>query len=405
MSQKEAERLHIMKQVVSKQITLKRASSLMRLSKSQSIRIKKTYLANGVYGLISKRRGKPSPNKIPDYIKENIASIIFNKYFDFGPTLAREMLEEYHNIKISVETLRKIMIKEGIWKSRKQKHVIVHQMRSRRSRFGELIQIDGSYHKWFENRDEKCCLLVFIDDATSKITSAEFCKHETTNNYLHALKTHIEKYGKPRAIYSDKHSVFKVNKKTNITGREITHFASVLKDLDVDLICANTPQAKGRVERKNGVLQDRLIKEMRLKNISSVEAGNLFLKEYLQKHNHQFEKKALCPEDTHRSLKCDEDLKEIFARKEQRKLSKNLTFQYGGHLYQIDPQVATVGMKHAKITVIQKEDTMDVRYKDQKLRYKKYSEIECQGTVINRKAIDSWLNKKPRKINKHHPWR
>jgi transposase len=405
MTQKEADRLHVMKLLESKRINLKKAAKLMNLSKRQTIRIKNSYLKSGVKGLISKRRGKPSPNKISDEIKQKTASVIREKYYDFGPTLAKEKLEKTEHIKMAVETIRQIMIKEGLWKSRKHKKVIVHQMRSRRSCFGELIQIDGSYHQWFENRSDKCCLLVFIDDATSKITSAKFCKHETTFDYLQVLEDHINKYGKPLSFYSDKHSVFKVNNKKNITGKEITHFAFVLKELDIELICANTPQAKGRVERANGILQDRLIKEMRLKNISSIEEGNIFLKEYLQEHNEKFSKEALCSEDAHRPLKCSEYLKEIFAHKEQRKLSKDLTFQYNGILYQIDPQMASFGMKHAPVTVINKQGNIEVRYKGQRLAYKKYSEIEYQARVVDKKAIDAWINKKTRKVNKKHPWR
>lgn len=405
MSQKEADRLHVMKLLESKRINLKKAAELMNLSKRQTIRIKNSYLKSGVKGLISKRRGKPSPNKISDEIKQKAASIIREKYYDFGPTLAKEKLETNEDIKMAVETIRQIMIKEELWKNRKHKKVIVHQMRSRRSRFGELIQIDGSYHNWFEDRADKCCLLVFIDDATSKITSAKFCIHETTFDYLQVLEGHINTYGKPLSFYSDKHSIFKVNNKKNITGKEITYFGSVLKDLDIDLICANTPQAKGRVERANGVLQDRLIKEMRLKNISSIEEGNIFLKEYLQEHNEKFCKDPLCSEDAHRPLKYNEDLKEIFAHKEQRKLSKDLTFQYGGILYQIDPQMATFGMKHASIKVINKQGNVEVRYKGQKLAYKKYSEIEYQAKVVDKKAIDAWINKKTKKVSKKHSWK
>ncbi len=403
MSQKEADRLHVIKLILSKQITQKKAAKLMGLSKSQTIRIKKIYKKFGVLGLISKRRGKPSPNKIADKIKQKATLIINNKYHDFGPTLACEKLFENHNIKMSVETVRKLMIQEGIWQSRKHKKVIVHQMRSRRSRFGELIQVDGSYHNWFEDRDDKCCLLVFIDDATSKITSAKFCNHETTDNYLKSLEEHIKIYGKPISIYSDKHSVFKVNNKKHFTGQEITHFGSVLKKLNIGLICANSPQAKGRVERANGILQDRLIKEMRLKDISSIEEGNAFLKEYLQKHNEKFGKDPLCPEDAHQPLK--EDLAEAFARTEQRKLSKNLTFQYGGDLYQIDPQIASFGMKHSGVTIISKEEAIEVRYKGRKLPYKKHCYTESQAQVIDRKSIDAWLNRKTKKPSKKHPWR
>jgi hypothetical protein len=170
----------------------------------------------------------------------------------------------------------------------------------------------------------------FKDDATSKITTAKFCEHETTDDYLNTLKDHINEYGKPLSFYSDKHQIFKVNNKKNITGKKISHFRAVLKNLDIDLICANSPQAKGRAERANGVLQDRLIKEMRLANISSIEEGNIFLKKYLQKHTAKFAKEPLCSEDAHRPLK--EDLDVIFAKKEQRKLSKDLTFNYGGFL-------------------------------------------------------------------------
>jgi len=162
-------------------------------------------------------------------------------------------------------------------------------------------------------------------------------------------------------------------------------------------------QAKGRVERTNGILQNRLIKEMRLNNISSIKEGNIFIKEYLQKHNKKFQKEPLYSEDAHRPL--NEDLDGIFAKKNKRKLSKDLTFQYNGILYQIDPQIASFGMKHSSVTVIDNQGNIEISYKGQKLRYKKYAEIEYQATVVNKKSIDAWINKKPKKINKNHPWR
>jgi transposase len=403
MSQKEAFRLHVMNLLFNKDITQKKAREMMGLSKSQTIRIKKSYLQFGIKGLISKRRGNPSPNKISNEILSKAASIITEKYFDFGPTFAREKLIEKHNINMSKETVRKLMIKEGLWKDRKHKHVIVHQRRARRARFGSLIQIDGSPHLWFENRAEKCCLIVFIDDATSIITAARFCDNETTDNYLDTLKIHINKYGKPLSFYSDKHQIFKVNNKKHFTGREITHFGSVLKNLDIDLICANSPQVKGRVERANGVLQDRLIKEMRLNNISSIEEGNIFLEKYLQKHNAKFAKNPLCSEDAHRPINVNLDI--IFAKKEQRKLSKDLTFNYGGILYQINKQIATYSMKRSIITVIDNRGDITIDYKGQKLDYKKYSEVEYQATVVDKKSIDAWINKKTRKASRNHPWR
>lgn len=405
MNQKEADRLHVMKLLANKQINLRRASELMKVSKSQSIRIKKAYLAFGIKGLVSKRRGKPSPNKMSNILKEKIISLIKENYSDFGPTLACEKLSEDHSISVSVETIRKIMTEACLWISRKHKQVVVHQMRSRRSKFGELIQIDGSYHRWFEDRADKCCLILFVDDATGKITSAKFCIHETTIDYLDTLKNHLKRYGKPMAFYSDKHTVFKVTQKKEFSGKEITHFGQVLKDLNMTLICANSPQAKGRVERKNGVLQDRLIKEMRLRKISSIEEGNIFLEEYIAKHNIKFGKKALSKEDAHRPIKFNEDLEKIFARKISRKLSKNLTFEYQGVLYQINPKEATFGMKHAGVTVINKGNDIEVLYNAQKLSFKKYYKIEDQAQIVCQKNIEAWLNKKERKTSKKHPWR
>jgi len=404
MTQKEANRLHVMKLIDSKQVKIKRASEILGISERQTKRIRKAYKQNGIEGLISKRRGKPSHNKIPDNVKRQIAKIIAKRYTDFGPTLACEKLKEKEEIKVSVETIRQIMIKNNLWQSQKQKKVIVHQMRSRRSKRGSLVQIDGSYHRWFEGRTDPCCLIVFVDDATSEIATARFCKHETTQDYLEALKKYLLNHGRPLAFYSDRHSIFKVNNKQYVTGREISYFARVLKDLDIELICANSPQAKGRVERKNGVLQDRLIKEMRLDNISTIDEGNIYLEKYVKRHNERFGKQPLSAENAHRPLNFNEDLERTLAPHEQRKLSKNLTFQYEGILYQINPSQATFGMKHAGITIINCSGTLEVEYKGQKLSYTKGCEVEPQARIFEKRAL-AWIEKQPRKINRDHPWR
>ena len=276
MTIKEADRYTVVKAVKNKKINLKQGEKELCLSYSQMKRIWRNYSREGHQGLISKKRGKASNNQLSYKIRHQAIFLIKEKYYDYGPTLIKEKLEEKHHIKIGKETLRQLMIKKGIWKAKTKKYKKVYARRTRRSRYGELEQIDGSYHHWFEDRGEKCCLLVSVDDATSSITGLKFCKHETTYDYLDFLKTYIKSHGKPMAFYSDKHSVFRVNNKKK-EGIANTKFQKVLKKLDIELICANSPQAKGRVERANGVLQDRLVKELREENISSIEEWNKYL--------------------------------------------------------------------------------------------------------------------------------
>ena len=262
MSLKEAERLSVMQQIDKKILTLKKASEEMDLSLRQTKRVRKRYLKQGKAGLISLKRGKESNRKFCQSFRGKVMSLVRGKYVDFGPTLATEKLERVDGLKLSPETLRKWFIEEGLWKPKRKKEVKVYQRRTRRSRFGELLQGDGSPHDWFEERGERCTLLQFVDDATSKTTMALFVPTETTEGYLELLRAHLLKYGRPMGLYVDKHVIFRVNREELQKGNGITHFGQVLKDLGIELICANSPQAKGRVERKNGFFQDRLIKEM-----------------------------------------------------------------------------------------------------------------------------------------------
>ena len=253
MTLKEVDRLDILRLHERKEISLLKASEELGLSYKQTKRLWKQYKKNGPEGLISKKRGKPSNNQLPKGFKIEVLSHIKEKYFDYGPTLAKEKLEEKHAITLSKETIRQLMIREGLWKAKKVKKKKIYSRRTRRSRYGELIQIDGSYEYWFEDRGEKSCLLVCVDDATSAITSLRFCKTETTEDYLKLLESYIETHGRPLAFYSDKYSVFRVNNKKSSKGAFSTRFENILKELDIELICAHSPQAKGRVERANGV--------------------------------------------------------------------------------------------------------------------------------------------------------
>ena len=206
-------------------------------------------------------------------------SLIQEHFYDYGPTLAAEALEEHYNINISKETARQWMINEKIWQPFTKPEPKLHPSRERRACFGELLQVDGSDHAWFEGRGDKCTLLVFIDDATSYITELQFVKSETTLDYFSALKNQLERYGAPVSIYSDKHGVFKVNHPEAKSGNGLTQFGRALKELNVKIIYAQSAQAKGRVERANRTLQDRLLKALRFHEISDMDSGNIFLED------------------------------------------------------------------------------------------------------------------------------
>ena len=407
MSIKEANRLGVMKRIDKKDLTPKKACEELGISIKQLRRVRKRYLAEGETGLISKKRGQVSGNKISEEIRSQVINLLREKYLDFGPTLASEKLLDRHQIKLSEETLRKWMVEEGLWVAKKKKDKRVYQRRPRRSQFGALLQGDGSHHAWFEERGEKCCLIHFIDDATNEITSAKFSPAETTEAYLVCLREHLERYGRPLGLYVDKHGTFKVNREELKKGTGITHFGTVLKALDIELICANSPQAKGRIERSNGVLQDRLIKEMRLEGISTIEQGNAFLPGFFKKHNKRFRKAAANPEDAHRAMRKEDDLGRIFSRKDKRKLSKDLTFQHHGILYLIETKTPN-RMRHAFIDVLWKDtQPIEVEYGGKKLKYKIWEETMYeQPPVLDAKEIGAALaNRRSMKPSKHHPWR
>ncbi len=410
MTIKEADRLGVMRQVDKKNFTVKQASEQLGISLRQAKRIRKRYLTYGVQGLMSKRKGMPSSNKISEEIRTQIMRAVRDKYIDFGPTLASEKLKEREKLTVSEETLRKWMIEEGLWIAKRKRAGKVYQRRTRRSRYGELLQGDGSPHDWFEDRGPRCSLVQFVDDATSQTTSAKFVPAETTESYLEILQEHLEKHGRPLALYVDKHRIFRICNEEVKKGTGITHFGKVLKELDIELICANSPQAKGRVERKNGIFQDRLIKEMRLEGINTIEEGNAFLPHFLKKHNKQFGKEAASPEDAHRPLRAQDNLKQIFARKDQRKLSKDLTFQHQGILYMVETKTPH-RLKHANIEVLWREkEQIEIRHNGLKLNYKKWEEtIDERPKIMDAKEIETqgalWVNKKPYKPGRRHPWR
>jgi hypothetical protein len=260
-------------------------------------------------------------------------TIIRQRYADFGPTLACEKLRELHGVDLSKETIRKLMSDVGLWIPRSQRPARIYQPRNRRHCLGELVQIDGRDHRWFEDRALSCTLLVFVDDATSQILQLHFTPSESTFSYFEATRAYIEQHGKPQAFYSDKASVFRVNHKHATGGNGHTQYGRALFELNIEGICANTSQAKGRVERANLTLQDRLVKELRLQGISTMAAANAYAPTFIADYNRRFAKPARNDFNAHRPVRHDEALDLIFAVREPRRVSHSLTVQYDKVLY------------------------------------------------------------------------
>lgn len=332
----EVNRLKIIQDVVDRRLTTQMAAQRLGISARQCRRLLLRYRESGPLGMANRRRGKPSNNQLPDGLAQYALNIIRVRYTDFGPTLACEKLAELHDVHLSKETVRSLMVKAGLWIPRKQRAPKIQQPRYRRACCGELIQIDGCDHHWFENRAPACTALVYVDDATSRLMQLRFVKSESTFTYFEATRGYLEKHGKPLALYSDKASVFRINNKNATGGDGYTQFGRAMHELNIQTICANTSSAKGRVERAHLTLQDRLVKELRLRGISSVNATNDFADEFMADYNRRFAKAPRHDFDVHRPLETDDDLAAFFTWREPRRVSKSLTVQYDKVLYLIE---------------------------------------------------------------------
>ena len=365
-----------------------KAAELLGISDRHYRRLLKGFREKGHEALLSKKRGKPSNRRIKDSIRSQIIEKLKTTYQDCGPYFAWQKLVSVEKIQVSDETVRQIMIEEGLWESKKRKRLKLHQQRLRRSCEGELIQMDGSPHAWFEDRAPKCCLLGFIDDATSKIKHLQFVPSESSAAYFKALKEYLKNHGRPLSFYSDRFSVFRVNNdKPGYRKQGLTQVGRALKELDIELICANSPQAKGRVERMFNTLQDRLVKEMRLKGINSIEQGNKYLEEYIKEHNGYYGVAAENSTDVHRACSV-ELLDDVLCFKEQRKLSKNLELSFDSRILQIQTEQARYTLRGAEVTIVESlEGTIKIIYQGKELQYKELLVKDHQGHIKNKKEI------------------
>lgn len=406
MSTQEVERVTVIKQIVDKRLKQNAGAKLLKITARQLRRLIKAYRRDGIEGLISKRRGQPSNNQHNVNIKKKVKELVHQHYHDFGPTFASEKLSERHQINVSKETLRQWMIGWELWEAKRHKKVKVHQSRIRRACFGELIQIDGSHHDWFEGRAPKCCLLVFIDDATSKLVGLRFEEGERTDGYFKLAREYMEKHGRPLAFYSDKDSVFRVNL-PNCEDSE-TQFGRAMRELAVESICASSPQAKGRVENANGTLQDRLIKEMRLRDISTIGAANAYVPEFMADWDRRFAVEPRSSIDGHRKdLPDTQTLNLIFSFQYHRTLSKNLELSYNNIVYQVQTKNTGYGLRHAKITVCENLlGDIALLYKGRMLNYVCHKKQKRAPEIIGAKQLETKLNHIKRYIPAPtHPWR
>ncbi|MDP2303470.1 MAG: ISNCY family transposase [Ignavibacteria bacterium] len=385
MSTKERKRLKVLSEHERGKLTVVESAEILGISERQTYRIISRYKKTGDAGVIHLLRGSKSNRGYPEAIKEKVIEIYWEKYRDFGPTLFAEKLEEREEIKVNHETVRRWMRGSGIITNERKKRPH-KKRRERRAAKGEMLQLDGSHHDWFEGRAPKCCLLNMVDDASGQVF-LRFSEGETTQSVLEALTGYCKESGIPQSIYTDRYSVY-------YAEQSRTDYQKALEKLAIRAIYANSPQAKGRVERGNRTHQDRLVKEMRLRNISSIAEGNKFLKEYfIETYNSKF---MLAEEmaDIHGSV-AGKDLASIFCYETERQVKNDYTFSYEGIEYQIERSDAI--MPHVKDNVFVR------KYLDESMHIFNKSEEEL---LVKRLKKTLKLKEKRSPVPQaDHPWK
>lgn len=395
MSRKEEYRLNILRKVERKELTQTKAAEILELSDRQVRNLLRNLKEFGVEGIVSKKRRRMRNRQLPASLKSEALRLIEERYADFSPTFAKEKLEERHHVQVSRETLRKWMIEAHLWFPKRKKQQL-HPLRRRKEHFGEMLQGDGSHHDWFEN-GLPCALLYFIDDATGKITCGKFAEREALDGYFYILEQHLVEYGVPVSLYTDRFSVFETSSKKE----NLTQFRRALNVLGIKWIGANTPQAKGRIERANRTLQNRLTKEMRLRGIKTIEEGNRFLPEFIDGYNKKFSKQPMKELDLHRPLDGRLDLSRTLSRYEERTLTKDGTFQFHNTHYKIMEEVDGV-RKGAKVEV-RRDGLGRMRTF---IGSKEVVAMDVyESTENSKKIIPIWPDKKKFAPKLTHPWK
>lgn len=394
MSRKEGARIRIIEQVIAKRIKKTEAAEQLGISYRQVMRIEKRYRAEGIEGLIHKNRGRESERKISTEAEEEIRRLYEHLYYDFKPSFFCEKLEEEHGITVSHETVRKMLIVQGHWKVRQEGEKHCHVWRERKGHEGELVQMDGSYHAWFENRLEGLqCLHGYIDDATGKIW-ARFEESEGVKPVLDSLQRYCNTEGIPLGLYVDKCSTYKTNRDATVdeelkNQEAETQVERVCKELGIRMIHAHSPQAKGRIERLFETLQDRLVKEMRLRGISTIEEANTFLEtEYLETYNKQFAFEAREAASYFHEIPRNMDQKWTFAIRDIRIIGNDYTIRRKGKIYVL--QNPTPRLRRRQVEIREALDgTLRFSTKDTILRVREITERVLIRARQNHRKLES----------------
>ena len=409
MSKKELARLPIIHKTMEKRLTQVKAAEMLSLSDRQIRRLIKKIKRGGDIAIIHQNRGKLSPFKLPEAKAKVIIAVIEKKYYDFGPTFAAEKLWENEKIKIGREKLRQLMTANNLWHPGTKKGE-VHQWRERKHYRGEMIQMDGSDHDWLEGRGPRLVLMGYIDDATGEIY-ARFYEYEGTFPALDSLRRYITQYGIPFSFYVDRHSAYKTSRQPNLDEDlkgefAKTQFARALAELDIKIIFALSPQAKGRIERAFGTLQDRLVKELRLAGINAMASANVFLETYLPKYNSRFAVRPCKQSNLHKAITKKLDLDEIFCIKEYRTITNGYTFNWRNRIFLI--KRPSITMKKQRVCVMEHFDgEITLKLKGKSLAFEEVTAKDILALARDQKAVHK-LTRKARVYYpkpKAHPWR
>ncbi|NQU18381.1 MAG: ISNCY family transposase [Candidatus Saganbacteria bacterium] len=410
MSKKELKRLPIIHRVMEKRLTQVKAAEMLDLSDRQIRRLISKIEAGGDPAIVHKNRGKQSPFKFPKEFEDKIIGIIEKRYYDFGPVFAAEKLLECEKIKVSKEKLRQLMIIHGINYPRRKKKGVIHKWRERKHRRGEMIQMDGSDHDWLEDRGPRLVLMGYIDDASGEVFG-RFYDYEGTFPAMDSFKQYIALYGLPLSFYVDRHSAYKTTRQPNLDEDlkgefAKTQFSRLLNELDVKVIFAHSPQAKGRIERLFETLQDRLVKELRLAGITTLKQANIFLENYLPKYNARFAVKPLRKTNLHRPIPKHLKLKELFCIKEYRTIGNGFTFYWKNRIFLI--KNPSITMKKQRVCVMEQFDgKITLKLKDKSLSFVEVTRKDIQDIAKDQKAAHRLIKKTATHSSppKNHPWR
>ena len=411
MSKKEIGRLEVVRRVIDGVISQRHAAELLGVSERQMRRLQRGYESAGASALISKKRGRPSNRRFDSAVKQAVVDELRTRYRGFGPTLAAEYLaQDGHTI--SRETVRHWMSEAGLWQVSRGRRQAVHPPRLRRPRVGELVQIDGSPHDWFEGRGPRCTLIAFIDDASSRVMAAGFVPVECSQAYFDALHAYVRAYGCPAALYSDRHGIFR---KHDPEDDQPTQFQRAARTLGIEGIQALTPQAKGRVERLFQTLQDRLVKAMRLAGIKDMAEANAFLPTYLHGHNERFAVAPADGEDAHQPYTGSAaELARTCAHHHARKLSKDLVLSFNKQRYILQtggkPRYTLRGANVA--VVAYRDGSIEILHGEEILPFKVFDPQKPEAMPVDDKTlnarVDDILQRRQRPKSQpapEHPWR